>query len=219
MLDFNAITQARMQEIPYRWAFLENLFPEKYCLELANSYPQEGLERFQIGERSIFPRRVIIDETKDVIESPYKLNNCWQELVDDLRTSVYRAALGELTGLNLMDDLMYIYFFRFDPEDSINPHPDASSISMVQLFYFNQEWDTNWGGCLRILKDDRADSVFQEIPPLLNTSVILVRSENSWHTVTPVASDAPQSRRVLKVAFLNQEEFFKQKASASFVTG
>ena len=61
---------------------------------------------------------------------------------------------------------------------------------MVQMFYFNQEWDSNWGGCLRILKDDNADSVFQEIPPLLNTSVILVRSDNSWHTVTPVSPEA-----------------------------
>ncbi len=118
-------------------------------MKIAKSYPQFGLERFQIGDRSIFPRRVIIDEIKDITELPYKLSDLWQQFVNDLRTSAYRTALGELTSLNLMDDLMYIYFFRFDPEDSINPHPDGDGIHMVQLFYFNQEWNTSWGGCLR----------------------------------------------------------------------
>ncbi|GAA6619146.1 2OG-Fe(II) oxygenase [Scytonema sp. NUACC26] len=206
MLNFNAITRATIQEVPYRWAFLENLFSLEESLELAKSYPQEGFER--VGDRSknflVLP---VIDETKDTIK-PCKLNSLWQELIDDLCTSAYRATVGNLTGLNLMNDLMYIYFFCYDSESSFPPHPDADTIRMVQLFYFNQEWDTHWGGCLRILKDENAESVYQGIPPLLNTSVILVKSENSWHCVTPVTSHSPQSRRILKVAFLKREEYF-----------
>ncbi|MEH1842597.1 MAG: 2OG-Fe(II) oxygenase family protein [Nostoc sp.] len=211
MLDLNAIRTGIMQEVPYRWAFLQNLFPQKQSLELSNNYPQEGF--YQDGKG--FPMRMVFDEIQDITkpritDSP-KLNNLWQQLVNDLHATAYRAAVGELTGLNLMDDLMYIYFFRYDIDNFFSPHPDSPIIRMVQMFYFNQEWNSNCGGCLRILKDDNPDSVFQEIPPLLNTSVILVRSDNSWHTVTPVSKEAAQSRLTLKVAFINREEYFTYK--------
>ncbi|MEH2084292.1 MAG: 2OG-Fe(II) oxygenase [Nostoc sp.] len=209
MLNFNSITTAIAQETPYHWAFLSNLFSFEDSLELAKSYPQSGFER--VGDKSknflVLP---IVDETKDTIK-PYKLNTLWQELINDLCTSAYRLALTSLTGLDLMNDLMYIYFFCYDPESSFPPHPDGDAIRMVQLFYFNQDWDTSWGGCLRILKDESIESLYQEIPPQLNTSVILVKSDNSWHCVTPVTSNSPQSRRILKVAFLKREEFFASK--------
>ena len=200
MLNMNAIAQTTMQEVPYQWAFLENLFPEKKSLELANSFPQEG---FHLSGSIVI--RKVFDETEDqtkqqITESP-KLNNCWQELINDLRTSAYRDALGQLTSLNLINDLIWIYFFRYDANMIFNPHTDVPSTRLVHLFYFNQEWDSSWGGCLRILKNNQPESIFQQIPPLVNTSVILVNSDNAWHNVNPIVSDAPQSRLVLKVAF------------------
>ncbi len=105
-----------------------------------------------------------------------------------------------------MDDLIYIYFFRYDRGNFVGPHPDAPSIRMVQMFYFNLEWESNWGGCYRILKNHHAESVSQEISPRLNTSLISVTSDSSWHCVTPVTSNAKQSRQALKVAFINRED-------------
>ncbi|GAA6615167.1 2OG-Fe(II) oxygenase family protein [Scytonema sp. NUACC26] len=204
MLNMNAIAQATMQEFPYRWAFVQNLFSEKSCLELANSFPQEG---FHVSG-SIVIRKVFVEaenQTEQQIKELLKLNKCWQDLINDLLTSAYRDALEQLTSLNLMDDFLWIYFFRYDTNMIFNPHTDVPSSRLVHLFYFNQEWDSNWGGCLRILKDDRPESMFQEIPPLVNTSVILVNSDNAWHNVNPIVSDAPQERLVLKVAFSKRE--------------
>ncbi|MEH2180414.1 2OG-Fe(II) oxygenase family protein [Nostoc sp.] len=110
-----------------------------------------------------------------------------------------------------MNDLMYIYLFRYQIGNFSLLHVDAEPIRLVQIFYFNREWNSNWGGGLRILKSQQAEDVYQEVPPLLNTSVVLIRSDNSWHSVTPVSKEATQSRLTLKVAFLKPEEHFAYK--------
>ncbi|MEH1839333.1 MAG: 2OG-Fe(II) oxygenase family protein [Nostoc sp.] len=211
MLDLDTIAKATMQSVPYPWAYLENFLPESESLELANSYPKSG---FYQERGSLFPVRMVYDEiqewNKPLITSPPKLNDLWQELVEDLRSTAYRAALGELTGLNLMDDLMFIYLFRYEKENTFPPHTDTTICCMVQMFYFNQQWNPSWGGCLRILKSDQAKDVYQQISPRLNTSIIFVNSDHSWHTVTPVLPEATQSRLALKVAFIKQEEYLKQ---------
>ncbi|MHC5931657.1 hypothetical protein [Nostoc sp.] len=48
------------------------------------------------------------------------------------------------------------------------------------------------GGCLQILLNEQLESLFQEIPPRNGNSVVLVRSENSWHNVSPVLPQASQ---------------------------
>lgn len=204
MLNLNTIARAKMQSEPYRWTFLENLLPSKQSLELANSYPQEQEDFILPGTVLVRP---IISQIEEVKE-PSSLNNIWQQLVEELCTNAYRVALGELTGLNLMDDLIYIYFFRYETGNFVGPHLDAPGIRMVQMFYFNQEWDSNWGGCYRILKNHHAKSVFQEISPRLNTSLISVTSDSSWHCVTPVKLEAKQSRQALKVAFIDREDYY-----------
>lgn len=51
--------------------------------------------------------------------------------------------------------------------------------------------------------DEKPESVFQDIAPLGQFSAVIVRSDNSWHMVTPVASTALQCRLALRIAFFH----------------
>ena len=82
MLNLNAIRTASMQSIPYRWTFLENLLPSKQSLELANRYPQDQDGFTLPGAVLVRPIVSQLEEVKD----PPKLNNIWQQLVDELYT-------------------------------------------------------------------------------------------------------------------------------------
>jgi Rps23 Pro-64 3,4-dihydroxylase Tpa1-like proline 4-hydroxylase len=76
----------------------------------------------------------------------------------------------------------------------------ASKI-VTQVFYFNVGWDPDWGGCLRILGSREPEDLIAELPPRLGSSSILVRSDSSWHSVTPVSGSAPAARLSLIVTW------------------
>jgi len=66
----------------------------------------------------------------------------------------------------------------------LGPHVDIPRKLATQVFYFNPGWDPARGGCLRILADGEAVA---ELAPELGSASLIVRSEVSWHEVTPVA--------------------------------
>jgi SM-20-related protein len=58
---------------------------------------------------------------------------------------------------------------------------------MTQVFYFNESWDLRDGGCLNILRSADMSNSITEIPPFVGNSSVL-RSNNSWHSVSRVAN-------------------------------
>ena len=72
---------------------------------------------------------------------------------------------------------------------------------MTHVFYFNETWDPQDGGCLNILRSsDMADSI-AEITPIVGNSSVLVRAQNSWHSVSRVVEGCHTSRRSMNVIF------------------
>jgi hypothetical protein len=57
------------------------------------------------------------------------------------------------------------------------------------------------GGCLQILRSHDPRDVVAELPPKLGTASVLVRSERSWHAVSPVTRGARSPRRSLAVTW------------------
>ncbi|MEH2026982.1 hypothetical protein [Nostoc sp.] len=85
--------------------------------------------------------------------------------------------------------------------------PFQAGNQLGQGLYLNlvpfEQWPIDWGGCLRILLDGKPESIFQDIAPLNQFSAVIVRSDNSWQMVTPVASTALQCRLALRIAFFH----------------
>jgi hypothetical protein len=86
-------------------------------------------------------------------------------------------------------------FPYFGPRSSVVPLPPCiASIwlycrpaplrrpSLNPFIYLSEsDWRPEDGGCLRILCSDDLDDVAAEIPPALDTSILFVRSDTSWH--------------------------------------
>jgi SM-20-related protein len=68
---------------------------------------------------------------------------------------------------------------------------------VTQVVYLNREWDSAWGGSLRLLRSDRMEDVAAEVIPAFNSSVVFRRAQNSWHAVAPLATGVDRSRRSL----------------------
>lgn len=208
MLDYSVIQNAFLNDSPYQWVLFENLIPEKYRFELMRHYPQKNFRECTRETGSDKKYKFLVRPVVDKGEPNYKrqdLSSTWQNLIEELCSPTYKCAMEKLTGLNLKNHLMDIGFFRFSSNHWVSPHTDKKSKTLTHLLYFNDQWDSQWGGHLRILKENKVESVFKEIPSLIHYSVALVRSEQSWHMVTPVSADVDQSRLTLQIEFWKQE--------------
>lgn len=222
MLNLDAICNGVIQKYPYHWIIFNNLIPEPQLIELFNSFPYE-----KFPER---PGGLILDQGAEVvtnIEQFYdatknklyvyplpKLNSVWQTLVDELVSFAYREAITKLTGLNLDRHLIRISLSQIDStaNKDLAPHKDSwfvnnrnSGMALSHLFYFSEDWDTNWGGSLQILANEQRESVFQEIPPKLGNSVLFVCEHNAWHVVSPISPVALYKRQHLMLRFYDRQ--------------
>lgn len=212
MLNLDAIYNGVMQEYPYQWIFFDNLIPKPQLVELRNSFPL--IEVFPKREKPHHrPAIVVYDEAAEFVDESRKknyypstsLSSIWQVLVEELHSSTYRDSIAKLTGLNMEEQFITIFLSRLDPIVN-GSHPDSEGITLSHLLYFGREdWQNEWGGCLQILLNEQLESLFLEIPPRNGTSVILVRSENSWHNLSPISSqEASQDRLNVLVRFYDR---------------
>ncbi|WP_334693063.1 2OG-Fe(II) oxygenase [Nostoc sp.] len=184
-------------------------------MELAKYYPEEQF--FHKTGAEWTPMTGPCLNEKIGISGQLPLKPVWNNLIVELRSSTYRYALEELTKLNLENHFLQFNFSRYNSGQRGTIHTDPPFASLVQIFYFNEEWNRDWGGCLRILKDENPQSVFRDILPLLGSSIIILPSENSWHTVTPVIPEVNRTRLTFVLIFFQQSaeavlyDIFKQQ--------
>ena len=220
MLNFQSIRTTAMQKAPYNWALIKNLLSTEASLELAVSFPYEEF-RLSEGEGYGYSWGKMLATSEDISlmlkssDNRWRqrmaqgrltydlghLSNVWQQLIEGLWTDSYRAAIAEMSGLELNNCVMDIGFRRYKLGQLHHPHTDEPNKVLTHLLFFNQQWSEDWGGCLRILKDSQPESAFQDILPLSDSSVVIVRSNNSWHMVTPLTCPVSECRLALRVAF------------------
>ncbi len=224
MLNFDSIRTTAMQKVPYNWALIKNLLSPEASLELTASFPHEEF-RLSEGEGYGYSWGKMLAKSEDISLMLKSSDNRWRErmaqgrltydlrhfskvwrqLIEELWTDSYRAAIAEMSGLELKDCVMDIGFRRYSSGQLHHPHTDEPNKVLTHLLFFNQQWSVDWGGCLRILKDSQPESAFQDILPLSDSSVAIARSDNSWHTVTPLTCPASEYRLALRVAFFRND--------------
>ncbi|MEH1841447.1 MAG: 2OG-Fe(II) oxygenase [Nostoc sp.] len=227
MLNLDAIANGVMQEYPYHWIFFDNLIPKQELFELLNTFEYDKY-------REQFRCRMILDQGAkvlpnvkkfyDAVKNKYyinpspKLSSVWQTLVDELVSLPYREAVAKLTGLNLERQIIRISLSQLDStvNKDLAPHKDSwfinnrdSGMALTHLFYFSEDWKSEWGGSLQILENEQHESVFQDIPPQLGNSVLFLCEHNAWHVVSPISPLAPRPRQHLMVRFYDQQVYLK----------
>ncbi len=222
MLNLQSIHTTVMQTVPYNWALIKNLLAPEASLELTASFPHQEFH-LSTGEGYGYYWGKILAPSQDIplmlkfkddrwrqrlaqgkLTSDLKhLSYVWRQLIEGLWTDDYRIALAEMSGLDLKNCVMDIGFRQYKSGNQHFPHTDEPNKVLTHLLFFNQQWSRDWGGCLRILKDEQPESTFQDILPLSHSSVVIARSCNSWHMVTPLTCPPSESRLALRVAFFH----------------
>jgi Rps23 Pro-64 3,4-dihydroxylase Tpa1-like proline 4-hydroxylase len=195
---------APMNRTPYDWAFANQLFSAKDSRSLVATYPRDHFKTVKgyDGEKGYeYEARAIIQLGSSVTPFFNDLSEVWRRFVQDLLSPDYRAGLSRLTGLDLMSVPMEAYVCHFGPGAWLGPHLDLKTKILTHVFYFNESWQPADGGCLNILQSSNMSDSIAEISPVVGNSSVLVRSNNSWHSVSKVVDGCRTSRRSMNVIF------------------
>jgi len=205
MIDLTRIDEQALSTEPYSWAFVGELFSPSDAAALVESYPEDSFKTLigNDGEKGWeYEARSLIPMGAAAASHPENLSRAWQQLAEDLVSPGYREAMSRLTGQDLTTSAIEANVFHYGPGAWMGPHKDLADKVVTHVLYFNEEdWDPKAGGCLTILRSSEMSDVEAEIPPVVGNSVVLVRSEQSWHAVSRVADGSSTSRRSVTVTF------------------
>lgn len=204
MINLNRISQHKLETEPYRWAVIDGLFSPGDAAALAATYPHDHFKRLSArgGEKDYeYEARSLIRMGADTASFPGELSKAWRGFAADLLSPAYRNAMSLLTGCDLSSAPLEVNVFHYGPGASLGAHPDLSDKVITHVFYFNESWNPKNGGCLSILRSPDPKDIVTEVPPLVGTSAVIVRSDNSWHAVAPVVNGSRSSRRSVTVTF------------------
>lgn len=196
-VDLEALRRARLADPPYRWGYLPRALAPEATAELRETFPSSGFWRLDHhdGEKAMrFRLRCLVPLGGDRAAHPESLAPPWLALVDELLSEAYREAFADVLGQAMDDYLLEVSAWRWPPAAHLEPHVDIPRKLASEVFYFNEGWDPAWGGCLHILGSSDPEDLVEQLPPMLGSASILVRSESSWHSVPPVGHDAAEER-------------------------
>ncbi|MEA2235655.1 MAG: hypothetical protein QOC81_379 [Thermoanaerobaculia bacterium] len=204
MIDLDRISRSQLETEPYRWAEIDELFSPGDAAALAATFPDDHFKRLEDydGEKDFaYEIRCLIRMGERSISRANELSPAWRALANDFFSPAYRAALSSLIGVDLSSAPLEVNVFHYPPGGSHGAHPDHRNKIVTQLMYFNESWNDDDGGCLTVLRSSDPGDVARTVSPLVGNSAVLVRSDNSWHAVSPVAKSCRLSRRSLTATF------------------
>jgi Rps23 Pro-64 3,4-dihydroxylase Tpa1-like proline 4-hydroxylase len=204
MLRIGRLEQEAIETDPFEWKFLDQLFTSEDATALAASFPRDKFKKVTgyDGEKSyVYVSRSLIHMGADTPSHPDGLSAAWRELAGDLLSPAYRAAMTRLTGRDLSSHPIEVNVVHYGPGAWLGPHLDLKEKIATHVLYFNQTWDRENGGCLGILRSSNPADIAAEIDPIVGSSVLIVRSDRSWHTVSRVDKRCLLSRRSMNVIF------------------
>ena len=204
MIDLTRLTPQALSSEPYRWAFVDRLFLPADCVALGKTFPRDHFKTVEgyDGEKGYqYEARSLIAMGADAPTRAQFLSPAWQRLAEDLLSPAYRESMSRLTGVALADLSIEANVFHYGRSAWLGPHVDLADKVITHVFYFNEVWNESDGGCLIILRAGDMAQIVKVIPPLVGNSVVVVRSENSWHAVSRVREQCRSSRRSMTVTF------------------
>ncbi|MEU5274954.1 2OG-Fe(II) oxygenase [Streptomyces asoensis] len=208
LIDLQALRDAQLEKDPYRYAVVPHSFHDDDAARALNDgFAVDGFVRSERrpgsggGKHYLMHNRTLVSEGRQHREAVDTLPDAWRRLVDEVTSDSYRDALVELTGADLDGCTVEARMTRYSSGCWIQPHTDRPDKAVTHLFYFNDTWRSEWQGDLHVLRGPDMKDVARRVLPLLGTSVVLVRSDDSWHGVPPVSEGCPDDRRALLVHF------------------
>lgn len=219
-LDLNQFANSKVYGEPFRYAVIDDLLTETQASQLSSDFPDGGFYRssrnfgsdktYQVDNNILL---VLSGENQECKES---LPNVWRDFLTFLEGREYRLALSEMLEIDLSKCHLEITLKKYKKNDYISAHTDRSWVDATHLFFLNNHWESEWGGYLQLLTAEK--EAFLSLAPVFNRSVAFVRSDESWHEVTPVLHPTEQ-RLALQVALWNTTDRFILPGRVTEVSG
>jgi len=204
MLNVAAIRSASLRSDPFDWALVDRAIEPDDATRLLDAFPADDFWVIEDddGEKTYsYAARPLVTLGAASLAPLGELSPAWRELGSELLGREYREALSSLIGRSLEGTRMEASIWRWDAAAKLGPHLDMAEKIVTQVFYLSREWESAWGGCLRILRSQSEADVAAELPPANGTASVLVRSEHSWHSVSAVADAVREPRRSVIVTW------------------
>lgn len=204
--DFSKI---QLCNTPYQWAYHEKILKDPYAKKLLETFPTEGYELRHTHRQDksyMMYHRTIYDNRNSPTIYTNEMNEEWVGFITELLSPEYISQLSRYLNHNLHSYHIELNFWQYKNGGWLSPHTDKHAKVVSQLFYFNEDWDPNWGGGFRVLRSDDIKDCYSEIFPGNGNSIILIRSDNSWHAVTEQKSPDHIVRKVLQLIFWKYTE-------------
>jgi SM-20-related protein len=197
-LLLDSLRCANWQTEPWRYAYLPAALPSPVAGQAAAEFPAELLERCSRpeGKKSYRFRTASVDATTHWVDYATAL----PELIDALAGERYRKLLAALTGTDLDDARLTTCLWEYASGDWLAPHVDKADKIVTQIFYLALGWQEHDGGRLLVLGSSEQWDVRAAHTPVLGSSAVLVRSDDSWHAVEAPLPGSP-ARRSLTATF------------------
>ena len=166
--------------------------PAACAEQLADEFPADGFRTAGTSAKLFLVRSLVIDG--QLPSAVRQLSAAWRQVAETIVDGDWVGRVGDVVGRDLTGLRIDASLCRYPPGCSLVPHTDRDIRDTTQVVYFNREWRPEWGGMLRILGSDDIDDVIEEVLPVLHSSVVMVRSDRSWHAVSPVAEGVQRER-------------------------
>lgn len=167
--------------------FLTNLHLYEDISELCNQYPMEGYKKFvrKSGKKKHYSFDVLplIEEGKES-EAYNKLSQKWHDFLCQITSKNYIHQLFEILNIETQPYNISVSFFKYTHNDWVDTHIDNENKIVTNIFYFNSYWEVDWGGFFNLY--DENNNLILSVPPLLNFSVAVKRTDQTFHGVSPV---------------------------------
>lgn len=207
-VSLHAIRTATLHRQPWAYAVISDTFVNGLAMtDLVATYPTAGFRQVTQHDEH---KQFIVEARNDVQLRDLPDPCPWQHFLHQITGSGYRSAMQELTGLDLGQAVLKVAFYRYPPDAWFSPHPDDERKLVSHIFYFNPVWPDDAGGRLLIHSGKDANDVRSSVVPLVGTSVAVVRSDDSWHSVEPVNPGCGLTRQSLIA------HFYKPGSDVSF---
>ena len=185
MINFAEISRKKLRDQPFAWAEIGNLYSPADATALASSFPRDNFKTIEAygGEKSYFyDARALIGMGANSVSNPEQVSDAWLELANDLLSDTYRKVMSSLTGLDLNTGQMEVNVFHYGPGAHLGPHRDLPEKIATHVFYFNNEWKLEDGGCLAILNSSDPTHLVAQVLPIVGNSAAFCRSgaRSAW---------------------------------------
>ena len=207
MINMEKISDLSLNQSPYCYKKIINFLEPEIFSALCKTYPEDGFvncetlmqeKTYSMFMKQLYDSRTGLDITQELSEP-------WSTFLLELLSEQYISIISNHAQRDLTTCDIEINCWRYPNGGWLAPHTDKPEKIVSQLFYFNTIWDKAWGGSLNILNSNDNNDIHEEIFPDNNTSIILVRSENSWHSVAPLNCPPDISRRLLQIIFWDKQ--------------